>query len=165
MITGEQVRAARKLLGWSQVRLAGQSGVKNSAISKFEMGARQLSEPKVATIGQVLVAAGIEFTNDDGPGVKLRKGRKMITGERVKAARKLLGWSQLALALEAGVTQGTVANFETGKKHPSVLSVSTVQAALESAGVEFTYGAEPGVKLKAKARTIAAENLNASNDE
>jgi DNA-binding XRE family transcriptional regulator len=138
--------------------------VKNSAISKFEMGARQLSEPKVATIGQVLVAAGIEFTNDDGPGVKLRKGRKMITGERVKAARKLLGWSQLALALEAGVTQGTVANFETGKKHPSVLSVSTVQAALES-GVEFTDGAEPGVKLKAKARTIAAENLNASNDE
>jgi transcriptional regulator with XRE-family HTH domain len=75
----------------------------------------------------------------------------MITGEQVKAARKLLGWSQLALALEAGVTQGTIANFETGKKHLSVLSISTVQAALEAAGVEFTNGGgEPGMKLKAK---------------
>jgi hypothetical protein len=76
MITDEQVRAARVLLGWSQARLAGQSGVKNSAISKFEMGARQLPEPKVATIGQALVAAGIEFTDDEGPSVKLRKGHK-----------------------------------------------------------------------------------------
>jgi hypothetical protein len=50
--------------------------VKNSAISKFEMGARQLPEPKVATIGQALVAAGIEFTDDEGPSVKLRKGHK-----------------------------------------------------------------------------------------
>jgi transcriptional regulator with XRE-family HTH domain len=71
----------------------------------------------------------------------------MITGEQVRVARKLLGWSQLALALEAGVTQGTVANFEAGKKHLSVLSVSTIKRTLEGAGVEFTES-EPGVRLK-----------------
>jgi transcriptional regulator with XRE-family HTH domain len=88
----------------------------------------------------------------------------MITGDQVKAARKLLGWSQLALALEASVTQGTIANFETGKSRLSVLSVSTIKRALEAAGVEFPEG-EPGVKLRAKARTIEAGDLNASNDE
>jgi transcriptional regulator with XRE-family HTH domain len=71
----------------------------------------------------------------------------MITGEQAKAARKLLGWSQMALALEANVSQGTVANFETGKGQLSVPSVSTIQRALEAAGVEFPDG-EPGVKLR-----------------
>jgi transcriptional regulator with XRE-family HTH domain len=73
----------------------------------------------------------------------------MITGEQVKAARKLLGWSQLTLSLEASVATSTVINFETGKSRPSVLSVSTIKRSLEGAGVEFT-GGEPGVKLKAK---------------
>jgi transcriptional regulator with XRE-family HTH domain len=67
----------------------------------------------------------------------------MITGEQVRAARKLLGWSQIALALQAGITQGTVTNIETGKFRLSVLSVSTIQRALEAAGVEFPEGAEP----------------------
>jgi transcriptional regulator with XRE-family HTH domain len=71
----------------------------------------------------------------------------MITGEQIKAARKLLGWSQMTLALEAGLEQSTVANFETGKTRPSVLSVSSIKRALEGAGVEFTHG-EPGVRLR-----------------
>jgi transcriptional regulator with XRE-family HTH domain len=72
----------------------------------------------------------------------------MITGEQVKAARKLLGWSQEALAFESGLNQSTVAHFETGKSRPSVLSVTTVQRALEAAGVEFTNGEHPGVRMK-----------------
>ena len=61
----------------------------------------------------------------------------MITGEQVKAARKLLGWSQMTLALEASFDQSTVAKFETGKSRPSVLRVSTIKRTLEGAGVEF----------------------------
>jgi hypothetical protein len=30
----------------------------------------------------------------------------MITGEQVKAARQLLGWSQMTLALEASIEHG-----------------------------------------------------------
>jgi transcriptional regulator with XRE-family HTH domain len=48
----------------------------------------------------------------------------MITGEQLRAARKLLGWSQMALALEASVDPSTVTNFETGRSRRSVLSVS-----------------------------------------
>jgi ribosome-binding protein aMBF1 (putative translation factor) len=38
MITGEQVKAARKLLGWSQARLSSKSGFGDSTIAKFERG-------------------------------------------------------------------------------------------------------------------------------
>jgi transcriptional regulator with XRE-family HTH domain len=84
----------------------------------------------------------------------------MITGEQVKAARKLLKWTQEALAFEAGITQGTVTNFETGKNRLSVLAVTTIQRALEAAGVEFTNGGKSGVRLKVQPPTIAAGDLN-----
>jgi transcriptional regulator with XRE-family HTH domain len=73
----------------------------------------------------------------------------MITGEQIKAARKLLGWSQMTLALEANIEQSTVAKFERGESRPSVLTVSTIKRALEAAGVEFPEG-EPGVRLRSE---------------
>jgi transcriptional regulator with XRE-family HTH domain len=73
----------------------------------------------------------------------------MITGEQVKAARKLLGWSQMTLSLEADVEQSTITKFERGETRAEGRTVSAIQRALEAAGVEFTDG-EPGVKLKAK---------------
>ena len=39
-ITTNQMRAARKLLGWSQDHLAGLLGVSDATISAFERGAR-----------------------------------------------------------------------------------------------------------------------------
>jgi transcriptional regulator with XRE-family HTH domain len=72
----------------------------------------------------------------------------MITGELAKAARKLFGWSQMTLALEAGVDQSTVAKFERGESRPTALSVSTIKRTLEGAGVEFPTGGEPGVRLR-----------------
>ena len=72
-----------------------------------------------------------------------------ITGQQVKAARFLLGWSQEKQAGEAGLSKLTVRNFETGKGRPIVRTVRKIQRAFEAAGVEFVDG-EPGVKLKAK---------------
>ena len=79
----------------------------------------------------------------------------MITGEQVKAARKLLGWSQMTLALEARVEQSTVTKFERSESRTSVLTVSTIKRTLESAGIEFLEY-EPGVRLKAKPTVIRA---------
>jgi transcriptional regulator with XRE-family HTH domain len=73
----------------------------------------------------------------------------MITGEQIKAARKLLGWSQMTLALEARVVTSTVTKFERGEKRPSVLSVSTIKRSLEGAGLEFLEY-EPGVRLRSE---------------
>jgi DNA-binding XRE family transcriptional regulator len=60
------------------------------------------------------------------PG-QAEKQREMITGEHIRTARKLLGWSQMALALEARVDQSTVAKFESGESRPSVLTFSTIK--------------------------------------
>ncbi|HLH48068.1 MAG TPA: helix-turn-helix domain-containing protein [Roseiarcus sp.] len=71
----------------------------------------------------------------------------IITGEQIKAARKLLGWSQMTLALEANMATQTVANIEKGEKsRSSGLTVSTVKRTLEQAGIEFRDGEPPRLK-------------------
>jgi transcriptional regulator with XRE-family HTH domain len=57
----------------------------------------------------------------------------MITGEEVEAGRKLLGWSQLKLALGENVNTGTLADIEKGRSRP-LRSGSRLQHALETAG-------------------------------
>jgi transcriptional regulator with XRE-family HTH domain len=88
-----------------------------------------------------------------------------IRPEQLTEARKLLRLSLSDLASRVGATARIVGDFERGYRLRPELNLVKLRAALEAAGVEFTNGGEPGVKLKAKARTIAAGDLNASNDE
>lgn len=67
-----------------------------------------------------------------------------------RAARALLGWSQEQLSSASKVSKATLANFETGHRSPYQRTLDDIRRALEAAGVEFTNGGEPGVKLKAK---------------
>jgi len=87
----------------------------------------------------------------------------VIIPAECKAARKLLGWSQSKLAEILFIGEGTIGQFERRQRHWRSLNLHKLRAVFESAGVEFAEDAEP--KLKAKARTIAAGDLNASNDE
>jgi transcriptional regulator with XRE-family HTH domain len=75
-----------------------------------------------------------------------------ITAAQCRAGRALLGWSQDDLVKDSKVGKSTIANFEAGKSTPYDRTLADVQAALEKAGVEFTNGDEPGVKLKAKGK-------------
>jgi transcriptional regulator with XRE-family HTH domain len=69
----------------------------------------------------------------------------MITGEQVRAARKLLGWSQTKLAMEANMSPKTIGRVEA--RSPSFeRTLRRLQRALEAAGVEFT-GGQLGVRL------------------
>jgi transcriptional regulator with XRE-family HTH domain len=72
-LSPEQSRAARRLLNWSQVRLASRSNLSETTTRQFEEGLRALSIDKLAAIRAALEAAGVEFTNGDGPGVRMRK--------------------------------------------------------------------------------------------
>lgn len=68
-----------------------------------------------------------------------------------RAARGLLGWSQTDLAKAARLSLPTVKRFETGAKAPvSAGAIATMRQAIEAAGVEFTNGSRPGVRLKVK---------------
>jgi len=81
-VTPDQLKAARALLGWSVVRVAAWSGTSAQMVSTFEktgriasmnIPGRPVPVDAVAAVRTTLEAAGIEFTNGDAPGVKLRK--------------------------------------------------------------------------------------------
>ena len=77
MITVEQLRAARSLLGWNQYRLAEASGLAIATIRRMEgdRGPLRSSAENVLKVQQALEDAGIFFIDrneDGGPGVRLR---------------------------------------------------------------------------------------------
>jgi transcriptional regulator with XRE-family HTH domain len=62
--------------------------------------------------------------------------------------RAALGWGVRDLANAGKVSVDTVARFERGEELKE-RTIEALQRALESAGVEFTNGDQPGVRLKA----------------
>lgn len=71
---------------------------------------------------------------------------------QIKAARALLGWSQDDLAARCGVSQPTIKRLEAegGELGGRVETGEKICRALEKAGIEFTNGGAPGVRLKKK---------------
>jgi transcriptional regulator with XRE-family HTH domain len=72
-IAPAQIKAARRLLGWTQVELSRRSSVPNSVIALFETRKRSLALGTIGGLKMTLEAAGIEFLGDDS-GVRLRSG-------------------------------------------------------------------------------------------
>jgi transcriptional regulator with XRE-family HTH domain len=70
-----------------------------------------------------------------------------IIAEQIRAGRELLGWSQEALAVAVNKRRATIAGFESGKRKPYARTVRQICVALEAAGVEFTHGGQPGVRM------------------
>jgi transcriptional regulator with XRE-family HTH domain len=78
-VTSKQCKEARKLLGISRAKLAKATGIAQAILLKFENSGHmqraysgELAETRVATLRTALEAAGVEFTNGDAPGVRLR---------------------------------------------------------------------------------------------
>jgi transcriptional regulator with XRE-family HTH domain len=70
-LTPAQSRAARGLLDWSQSTLGACAHLSESTIRDFEKGRRVPSINNLIAIQRALEAAGVEFTNDGGPGVRM----------------------------------------------------------------------------------------------
>ena len=74
MITPDQIKAARKLLGWSAVTLAAKVGVSATWLRRYEVhGLSTGSKGRVSAMVAALEAAGVEFTNEEQPGVRMKK--------------------------------------------------------------------------------------------
>ena len=78
----------------------------------------------------------------------------ILTSEHMRAARALLRWDQRQLAEESSVSLPTIKRLET---KPGVLiahatTLLALRNAFESAGIEFTNGDEPGVRLRRTGR-------------
>jgi transcriptional regulator with XRE-family HTH domain len=73
-----------------------------------------------------------------------------LTGEHIRTARQLLGWSQLALALRAGVGINQLRNFESEVTAPRSATIAALQRCLEAANIQFIAknGGGAGVRLR-----------------
>ena len=74
----------------------------------------------------------------------------MITPAQCRMARAALEWGIIELAKAAGVGISTVSRFEQSQARPQAATLEAIQRTLEEAGVVFTNGGEPGVKLKSR---------------
>jgi len=74
---------------------------------------------------------------------------KKVTGAQLRAGRALLRWSADDLAAKSGVGLATIRRAELidGKTKMTGPNESAVRAALEAAGIEFTNGGQPGVRV------------------
>jgi transcriptional regulator with XRE-family HTH domain len=80
LITIEQIRAARGLLGWSQTELASRAGLSLPTVKRLEAGfGPRVSDEARAKLQRALEAAGIDFIEDNGggAGVRFRKSRHL----------------------------------------------------------------------------------------
>ena len=71
MITIEQLKAARSLLGWTQRELAAKSGVALASVANLEQGKGKARGKTYQAVQHALEQEGIEFTPE--PGVRLRR--------------------------------------------------------------------------------------------
>ncbi len=74
MITPQQIRGARAMLGMTQAELAQSAGISTTGLNNIEKGN---ADPKASTLKAIqtaLEAAGVLFidSNGNGPGVRLR---------------------------------------------------------------------------------------------
>jgi transcriptional regulator with XRE-family HTH domain len=74
----------------------------------------------------------------------------MLTSEQIRGARAMLRMEQRELADKSGVSLETIKRIE---RTPGPISAYTgtvdkLRRALESAGIEFSEGDHPGVRLK-----------------
>ncbi len=80
MVTIEQMRAARALLGWSQNDLADRSGLSQTGVARIENGTNKPNSQTLDKIRSTFEKANIEFI--DTTGVKKRTGTiKMLRGK------------------------------------------------------------------------------------
>jgi transcriptional regulator with XRE-family HTH domain len=75
-----------------------------------------------------------------------------LNAAQCRMARAALNIGVRELAMAAKVSTNTVTRLESGEPLKP-RTVEAVQRALEAAGVEFTNGRQPGVRLKATCET------------
>ena len=82
-------------------------------------------------------------------------GSGSVTLAQLKAARKLLGWGVQTLACRSRTTHYLIRTYERSGRVAGVYlrrsqddPLAAIRATLEEAGVEFTDGEAPGVRLR-----------------
>jgi hypothetical protein len=110
MITGVQIRASLKLLGWNALELAERTRIAAATIIRAEAaeGAASVSIVQENVIRRALMAAGIEFVtgNDGVSGVQLLKTRMETHTQSRRKADVIVGYLQVLRVKLGGLRPG-----------------------------------------------------------
>lgn len=91
MITGAQIREARRLLGWSPRDLERGSGVPKVAIARAEgpLGVGAITISQANAIQAAFEKRGVQFIpeNGGGAGMRMRKPDKHTSGVRIDVSK------------------------------------------------------------------------------
>jgi len=78
----------------------------------------------------------------------------MVSSSQIKAARAMLGWSAIELAVRSGVGSASIKRYEVQAGVPvaNTKNLMAIRNALEEVGIEFTGDplVNPGVTLRIK---------------
>jgi transcriptional regulator with XRE-family HTH domain len=151
---GQNMRAARKQAGLSQIDLSVRANLDRAAVSFLERAERA---PDLSTIVRVAHAAGVKpaaLLDGVGPdsGVRgPRCGEGQLTpaerfGVNLRWARERAAISQEALANNAHVDRAAISVFERGRRNPNLRTLLRLARALEI---------PPGVLLRGVGATVA----------
>ncbi len=82
MMTADQMRAARALLGWSQAQLSEKSGVSLPTIKRMETaGTGKSAGDTIQKVETTLAASGIQFIPENGGGAGVRWAKRQDAPE------------------------------------------------------------------------------------
>lgn len=73
---------------------------------------------------------------------KGRTRRQVEFGDRVRARRQELGWSQEKLALKASINRTYIASLESGRRNPSLDLIARLAHAMKIDAGELVSGLE-----------------------
>ena len=85
-----------------------------------------------------------------------------LTPEQMKAARELLGWSQMDVANRVGLTEWVIGFFERGERLIRARYLRRVRSMFEAAGVIFRRGERRGAWREAPQGCEMSINPNRS---
>jgi hypothetical protein len=88
-----------------------------------------------------------------------------LSGSQIRAARALLRWSVEVLARQAFLGLNTIKRAEAKDGRTSLTAANelAIRRAFAAAGVEFTNGDQPGLRLTRTAAVRANESVERSN--
>lgn len=108
-----------------------------------------LSEPpadRLVAAHEALGVACVVFTSGEDHGREASEAG-LLTPDQCRAARALIGWSAYRLAAVSETYAHRVRNYERSMAPLSLEDAQAIRGALETAGIEFTDGAAPNVRL------------------
>jgi transcriptional regulator with XRE-family HTH domain len=149
---GENMRAARREAGLSQVELSEATKLDRAAISFLERAERapdlstlvRVARALDTTPAELLVGVGLPLgRRRGGPSDGQQSGDPGTRfGENLRAARTGAGLSQEALAYEAVVDRAAISVYERGRREPNLRTILKLARALGLSPAALLDGVE-----------------------